>query len=191
LCSFVSPPENGLIHANKQFRQNGYPINTTLEFTCQEGYKLYGSKYFNCASNGVNGEWMGDIPECVKEVESTPTYSLTSTLASTKNGDFLIKPNEKDPIKQEDIINQECKIDQSSMLISYTDTYASPSQSANDFVFINSTIGNYIKHDESVTYYCKNNNITTYIAKCMNGTLLMQQNCNELTKSIKIIYYFY
>lgn len=136
---------------------------------------------------------MGDRPECIKEVELVSTSTITTTLAQTQTqtNDLLFKPNEKDQNKKQEqisieIVNQECKIDQSSMLISYTDTIASPTQSANDFVFINATIGSFIKNDESVTYNCKNNNITTYIAKCMNGTLLMQQNCNELTKSIKI-----
>jgi hypothetical protein len=138
---------------------------------------------------------MGDRPECIKEIISTST--ITTTTTSAVDDDLLFKPNEKDPKKKEEIsaelgmLNQECKIDQSSMLISYTDTFASPTQSANDFIFINSTIGNFIKNDESVSYYCKNNNITTYFAKCMNGTLLMQQNCNELIKSIYFYNMFY
>lgn len=56
-------------------------------------------------------------------------------------------------------------------------------QSVNDFVFQNATIGNFIEHGATVSYYCKANNLITYTAKCINATLLMEQNCNELTKS--------
>jgi hypothetical protein len=134
----VSPPENGLINSNKQFKKHGYPVNTTLEFSCLPGFKLYGSRPHTCVTDGYRGEWIGDRVQCRPEETSTHVVSPTtvSMKASDVNEasivhdeDILFKPYEKieinKSIKSEDesaeIVYEECKIDQSSMLISYSD----------------------------------------------------------------------
>jgi hypothetical protein len=132
-------------------------------------------------SNG-KGEWRGDKVTCEldspavieeakkEEVQATTTPSSSS---SSNGGD----PNESPEFYE----YESCRIDTSSILISYSNSLNTQFPSVNDFVFLNGTIG--VEHGTSVSYYCKSNSFVTYQARCNNGTLLMEQNCNELKAS--------
>lgn len=184
-CPHVNPPEFGLISSDKPSTQWGYPLNTTLEFTCVQGYRLENSvlRLHVCSSNGT---WLGsDRMICMPLV--TPTTTTTTTRSTTSNitastiaskATVSTKPSSQIQYRYE-----ACKIDTTSIIISYANSInTNLVQSVNDFVFKNATIGNFIEHGSSVGYHCKANALIIYMAKCINGTLLMEQNCNELTK---------
>ena len=55
----------------------------------------------------------------------------------------------------------------------------SSKSSSNDFYFINSTSDGMLENDKTARYYCKDTPNESYLAKCLNGTLLMEQSCDE------------
>lgn len=191
----MSPPEYSLINSNKQSTPSGYPLNTTLEFTCVQGYRLEGSRLHTCSADGT---WHGERVTCVA-LTTTTTTTRTTTTITTRTTSILdrVKDGRVTGLSQQQTTlssslssgpprsrYEACKIDTSSIIISYANSInTNMMQSVNDFVFQNATIGNFIEHSATVSYYCKANNLILYTAKCINGTLLMEQNCNELTKS--------
>jgi hypothetical protein len=38
---------------------------------------------------------------------------------------------------------------------------------------------NYIEHGKKMNYSCFNNNLVQFTAYCLNGSLIIEQNCNE------------
>lgn len=159
-CPLINSPENGMINSNKQPTSTGYPLNTTVEYSCTSGFRLKGSNRRICVEKEEKAEWFGEGGLC------EATNDLTTL-----------------PVIQAVYVEESCKIDSSSMLISYSNLNEIQSQSFDDdFIFLNGTIGGFIKHGQTVLYYCKTNNLINYSAKCINGTLLMQQNCNEFIK---------
>ena len=83
---------------------------------------------------------------------------------------------------------QNCKIDSSSMLFNYGGNFDSTTliQTQNEFIFLNATPGSFIEDGATVSYYCKDSEIEhVFYAKCFNGTLVTQQNCNELLTKCK------
>lgn len=179
----MSPPEYGLISANKQSTSHGYPSNTTLEFTCIQGYRLEGSRWHLCTGEG---KWSGDRVSCT-QVTTTPTTTTSTTMvviSSTRSPLFMSSSSSSNPRSR----YESCKIDTSSIIISYANSINTNFvQSVNDFVFENASIGTFIEHGAMVGYHCKAHSVITYMAKCINGTLLMEQNCNELSKGYKHI----
>lgn len=168
-CPFKYPPENGLINSSGQATSSGYALNTTIEFKCVKGYKLRGPRIILCKerSNVEQADW--------SEVENVTCEIDPEVLKAVTKIEYL---------------EESCKIDFSSMLISYSSLDQAPTQTQNfndDFVFINATIGEFIRHEQTVLYFCKTKSQISYTAKCLNGTLLMQQNCNEL-KKCKLIF---
>jgi hypothetical protein len=178
----VSPPEYGLINSNKQSTSSGYPLNTSLEFACVQGYRLQGTRVHVCS---LNGTWTGERVTCTL-IETTTNRFSSHTSSSIKN--TLEQQQQQQQQQQHQQPTQRsrheaCKIDTSSIIISYANSInTNYVQSVNDFVFQNVTIGDFIEHGTMASYYCKANNFIAYSAKCINGTLLMEQNCNELTK---------
>lgn len=136
---------------------------------------------------GSDGRWHGDRVVCVAIVETTtpPPPAVKTYFPSDRVGTSTpLVATASSPSLSRSSRYEACKIDTSSIIISYANSInTNMMQSVNDFVFQNATIGNFIEHGATVSYYCKANNLITYTAKCINGTLLMEQNCNELTKS--------
>ena len=54
-CGRLSAPVNGTVHG----KENTYP--NILQFTCDEGFTLYGATRRNCQSNGT---WSGSETIC-------------------------------------------------------------------------------------------------------------------------------
>lgn len=208
-CPFINPPENGLINTNKQSISSGYLVNTTIEFSCIQGYQLQGSKYHNCQDINGTGLWVGHMVKCVpitttsttSRVTSTTTSSSTTMLDNSDDDDIDDEGDEEelndipsttrsvstkkiqDSISETSkILHEPCKIDPSSMLVSYSNLPLTNIQVGDEYIFINATIGNYIQNGDTVGYNCRSNTLVNYYAKCLNGTLFMQQNCNELAR---------
>ena len=200
-CPFVSPPENGRIHSNKLSTLNGYPINTSIEFSCLPGYHLKGTRQYNCIerrSNFSGGEWNEPVRiNCQREFiasttistavifKTVPALSTSTTKATfeyTNLGEYIESAAAESPDLSSPF--ESCKIDSSSMLLSYANMMSAVAmQMFDEFVFSNASIGTYIHHGGTVSYSCvKYQPTAVYVAKCLNGTLFMQQNCNELSK---------
>ena len=176
LKSFCLPPTisgNSLYYSsNIKSTKYGFDVNTTLEYSCVAGYRLVGDSFRVCSSNG---EWIDKKqPHCLP-IEPDTTKAVNSL-----------------PVSQLTWKELKCKIDSSSMLFSYNDLSIAI-QSQNEFLFLNATPGSFIEHGTSVSYFCKETEIEhVYFAKCFNGTLVTQQNCNELLtkcmQNLKVVY---
>jgi hypothetical protein len=143
---------------SKKSTQYGYPFNTTVEFNCLKGFKQSGSKMFLCEPSG---QWKGDKPACVREAGTTLPTTLTSSLA---------------PIADEEE-NSNCRLDLSLSELELTNNEGS----SGGFVFKNYTSNgaSYLRNGLSISYYCRSNEMLHYVAKCVNGSLIMEHNCNQ------------
>jgi len=176
-------------NSNSKPTKHGFNVNTTLEYACVAGYRLVGAIYRQCSSNG---EWIDKKQAYCLPIESITTTASDSTdTANAKSTVTSLLVTQSAMIVQTSK-EQNCRIDSSSMLFSYNDLSIAI-QSQNEFLFLNATQGSFIEHGTSVSYFCKETEIDhVYFAKCFNGTLVTQQNCNELlTKCIKITYFFF
>lgn len=182
-CPFVNPPENGLINTNKQSTSNGYSLNTTLEFSCLPGYKLHGSRIYVCISNGTHAVWKGETVSCMLDAHKPTTTTTQQTTTTTIS---LDKPDTSNQIGQDinENLIESCKIDQSSTLMAHSNLIPTV-QSLNEYIFLNTTIGNFIQNGIAVAYQCRTSKLITHNAKCINGTLYMQQNCDDLGRGGK------
>jgi hypothetical protein len=153
-----------------------------------------GSNYRQCS---WNGEWIDKkqpycVPiEAITTTDSTTTFTISSkTTKNTVNTILVTQPVSIIQTSKD----QKCRIDSSSMLFSYNDLSIAI-QSQNEFLFLNATPGSLIEHGTSVNYFCKETDIDhVYFAKCFNGTLVTQQNCNELLSkciNISLIFFFF
>ena len=57
----------------------------TIEFSCNRGYKLMGSRVLRC----VNGQWNDRIPECRKGNEKMKYVELANRFLSLQNSFFM------------------------------------------------------------------------------------------------------
>ena len=57
----------------------------TIEFSCNRGYKLIGSRVLRC----VNGQWNDRIPECRKGNEKMKCVELANRFLSLQNSFFI------------------------------------------------------------------------------------------------------
>ncbi|KAK4305073.1 hypothetical protein Pmani_023017 [Petrolisthes manimaculis] len=48
-------------------------VGDVLEYQCEVGFKLEGSPFLSCSSNGVAGEWQGVAPQCTLVTCPTPS----------------------------------------------------------------------------------------------------------------------
>lgn len=73
-----------------------------------------------------------------------------------------------------------CKLNSAFQLISYANNVgpSTDSSDSDDFVFSNVTSP--LNHGSSAIYKCQRNLKNSYMARCSNGTLIMQQNCNSI-----------
>jgi hypothetical protein len=161
-----------LINANKQSVTNGYLLNTTLEFSCLNGYTLVGSKINLCVSNFTNGYWKGGTALCLPISTISPTTTITTDATTIKSQtDYSLSM-------------YTCKLDLASTLVSFQDTTMS-TLCMDNYKFLNASFGSYLSNNALVIYQCLNTNLEKFSAKCLNGTLYLQQNCNELIKTFK------
>ncbi|XP_032073620.1 complement receptor type 2 isoform X2 [Thamnophis elegans] len=58
-CGHPGEPENGRLIVSEDFL-----FGSTLNYTCEEGYKLIGDSSIKCALNGKSVKWSGKLPEC-------------------------------------------------------------------------------------------------------------------------------
>ena len=62
-CAALSLP-NGQINYNKPAANNGgYPVDTTVSFTCNHGYRRTGSASRSCQTSG---NWNQQTPSCIQ-----------------------------------------------------------------------------------------------------------------------------
>ena len=80
----MNPPENGLINANKQPLANGYVLNTTLEFSCLNGFILVGYRISLCVFNSTSGYWKGGTAKCLPNQTITSTVSMANDITTIK-----------------------------------------------------------------------------------------------------------
>jgi hypothetical protein len=170
--------------------QNGYPLNTTIDISCMNGFRLKGQKHYKCIEkeNSI-ASWNSEINvNCVPET-TKPTTIVTTTTSTSTTHYFDKNYSLEDDIDPESyakktskshVYYESCKIDSSSMLLSFSNLINSPLQLFNEFIFKNASVGSFIEHDSTAAYHCAGNSNANYIAKCLNGTLFMQQNCNEV-----------
>jgi hypothetical protein len=161
--------------SSKKSTQHGYPFNTTVEFNCLKGFKLSGSKVFTCESSG---HWKGEKPACMREMGST---LLTTPTSSSSKATHVELDETADS-------NSNCRLDLSmseleSLANEVVDGGSNKHESSSEFVFINQTSNRaapyYLSNGLSISYYCRTNEMLHYVAKCMNGSLIMEHNCNQ------------
>lgn len=80
----MNPPENGLINANKQPLADGYVLNTTLEYSCLNGFILVGSKINLCVFNNTIGYWKGGTAKCLPNQTIASTVSVANYITTIK-----------------------------------------------------------------------------------------------------------
>ena len=194
-CPFVNPPENGLITTNKETTPNGYHLNTTVEFSCLDGYTLIGSKFNLCVSSSNEtsiGYWKGGPATCIPKTttqttsSSSTTEKTATTTTTSTNADISILSTTSG-LKPHQLVDHDwsmCKLDLSSTLVSYQESLIT-TQCMDNYRFLNATMGSFLANNELVTYQCFHSSTTSYNAKCLNGTLYLQQNCNEILKVYK------
>jgi hypothetical protein len=162
------------------------------------GYILRGSRFYQCIENKdlSRAEWSEQIQiSCDPEpttttVQPTTTSTITTmttieymTSAEMDNIDDIPVELVKDYENEINVNYEPCKIDAASMLLSYANSNdAVPINTFEEFIFENATQGEYIDHGQTVSYHCINNMAAIYAAKCLNGTLFLQQSCHELRK---------
>ncbi|XP_048353504.1 E-selectin isoform X1 [Sphaerodactylus townsendi] len=61
-CEAIPQPERGFVNCS---HTDGETVNSTCQFSCEEGYILQGSSQIQCSSQG---QWSAPIPQC-KEVK--------------------------------------------------------------------------------------------------------------------------
>uniref|UniRef100_A0A8C5SUA0 Sushi domain-containing protein n=1 Tax=Laticauda laticaudata TaxID=8630 RepID=A0A8C5SUA0_LATLA len=66
-CGHPGEPENGRLIVSGDFL-----FGSTLNYTCEEGYKLKGQTSRQCALNGKRVQWSGSLPKCHPILCSSP-----------------------------------------------------------------------------------------------------------------------
>lgn len=166
---------------------NGYPLHTVLDFSCLPGYNLNGSKQYHCLERAdlSGADWSEEIsvsclpnPTTRSTITTRTTTSTTTSTTTTLVTTSLTSATRHAPPSHTKY--ESCRIDSSSMLLSYSSliTISTP-HIFNELAFTNVSVGNYVEHGQSAAYSCKNHP-GTFLARCLNGTLFMQQNCHEL-----------
>ena len=165
----MSPPENGLINANKESTSSGYLLNTTLEFSCIHGYSLVGSRFNLCTNNGTHVHWKGGPAICLPI-----TTIMTTNAPSNAQTTTIIA-----------VSASTCKLDLASSVVSFHNTTTIVKQCMDNYRFLNASFDSLVPNNAALVYQCLHTTADVFNAKCMNGTLHLQQNCHELIKSYK------
>jgi hypothetical protein len=202
-CPFISPPTNGLMHSSQSPNLKGYSLNTTIQFSCHEGYRLEGNHTVVCVLQGSNVAWKGEHVSCQKTTTTRKTTTSTTTLTTTTSATSritsskqtatttrtLLNTQDSNESNQVDYINlfseSDCRLD-SSILISFSNLVTTV-QSFEEYIFLNISVGKHLVNGESIKYKCRNDVDSFYFGKCLNGTIYMQKNCNYAVKSKKIL----
>jgi hypothetical protein len=199
-CPFISPPANGLMHSSQSANLKGYSLNTTIEFSCLDGFRLVGSQAAVCVAQSSNAAWKGEHVTCQKitttrrTTTSTTTTSTTTTSTATsstmrttssKQTTTQLSGQDANESKEIDYINvfseSDCRLD-SSILISFSNIVTTV-RSFEEYIFLNISVGKHLVNGESIKYKCRNDENSFYFGKCLNGTIYMQKNCNYAVKS--------
>ena len=59
LCPALSSPFNGLVSVNTR------TIGSVANYTCNDGYTLFGAETTTCVQIGVIGRWTSETPACL------------------------------------------------------------------------------------------------------------------------------
>lgn len=133
---------------------------------------MFGSQFLTC---NQDGKWLGDFPYCIALPTTTMKTTTTTTTTATTTKRLTTSVTTTVPQPKTEI---DCKLNTESILVTYSTNLASKIYDSNDFVFL--AANEILRHEESSSYYCKSYRNTHYIAKCLNGTLIMEQDCTEL-----------
>lgn len=64
--------------------------------------------------------------------------------------------------------------------MTYSENESSRNNIADSDNFAFAQNSGFIEHERSSGYYCKDDKSTHYVARCLNGKLFMEKNCDEL-----------
>jgi hypothetical protein len=164
-CPSPEIPDHSLVTTTNIKTEKGYPYKTVIEFTCLDGYSMYGLNRQICAEDA---QWTVSNTSCVKITTTTLTPTTTNLVKLIND---LIAPV-GDPLKPNDATDSNLNC----LLVDLLDN--------KNMVLDNSSFNNdlaILKNDDFVYYTCKtSSNSYSYKAYCLNGSLSFEERCEDV-----------